>query len=74
MNISGIMNSTYLNNTSKIKQSQGVDTVSSATKTQSIKKLDTIANQTKIQSTKKPDAISSATKKNGGDHYFEARA
>ncbi|WP_297422016.1 hypothetical protein [Clostridium sp.] len=58
MNISGILNSTYLSNIISTK-SQSVDTVSSATK---------------IQNIKKPDTISSATKRNGGDHYFEAKA
>ena len=57
ISISGILNSTYSNNVTSTKQSQNVDTISSATKTQSIQ----------------PDAISSATKTNGGDHYFEAR-
>jgi hypothetical protein len=59
MNISGILNSTYSNNTIRIKEAQSVDTVSSATKMKSIPK---------------PDVISSATKTKGGDHYFEARA
>lgn len=59
MNISTIFNSSYINNVNNNKQSQKIDTVSSATKTQSIQK---------------PDAISSATKTNGGDHYFEAKA
>jgi hypothetical protein len=59
MNISGIFNSTYSNTINNIKQAQNVDTVSSATKTQSFQK---------------PDAVSSATVKNGGDHFFDARA
>jgi len=59
MNISGILNSTYSNNTTSIKETQSVDTVPSATK---------------MKSVQKPDVISSATKTNGGDHYFEARA
>lgn len=57
MNISAIFNSTYTNSITN-RQLQKVDTVSSATKT---------------QSTQKPDTISSATKNAGGDHYFEAR-
>lgn len=57
--ISRIINSTYLNNFITSKQTQSVDTVSSATKSQKVQK---------------PDAISTATKSNGGDHYFEARA
>lgn len=58
MNISRIFNSTYLKNLTNNKQTQAVDTISSATK---------------IQKTQKPDAITSATIKKGGDHYFEAR-
>lgn len=59
MNISGIFNSTYSNSINHVKQTQNVDTISSATKAQSIPK---------------PDAVSSATVKNGGDHFFDARA
>jgi hypothetical protein len=58
MNISKIFSSTYLNNITSNKQSQGVDTTSST---------DT------AQNTQKPDAITSATITKGGDHYFEAR-
>lgn len=74
MNISGILNSAYLNTINYNRQSQKVDTVSSATKTQNAQSLDTISTQSKVQSIQKPDTISSATKSNGGDHYFEARA
>ena len=72
MNISAISNSTYLNNVNNNKHAQKVDSVSSATKTQSKQKADTISNPIKSQSTYKTDAISSATKTNGGDHFFEA--
>ncbi|GFP76168.1 hypothetical protein [Clostridium fungisolvens] len=59
MNISKLFQAASLNNIYSSRQTQIVDTVSSATKTPKIQK---------------PDAISSATKSKGGDHYFEARA
>lgn len=57
MNISSIFSSKYLTNVTN-KQIYKADTVSSATKTQTMQK---------------PDALSSATKSKGGDHFFEAR-
>lgn len=65
MNISSMTNSpSYINNITNNKQSQKVDSMSSATKTQGA---------TKIQSAQ-PDTMTSATTKNGGDHSFEAKA
>jgi len=59
MNISSITNSSFINNVTNNKQSQKVDSMSSATKTTGLQKV---------------DSMTSATTKSGGDHSFEAKA